>query len=322
MLAIQLDRNGGPEVLQVVDKPLPQPTEFQVLIRHKAIGLNFIDTYHRGGLYPMTLPSGLGGEAAGVVEAVGAKVSRFKVGDRVAYALAPHGAYAEAHCVAEGRVVRLPDTVSFEVAAAALLKGMTAEFLLHRAYPLKAGDAILAHAAAGGVGAILCQWAKHLGALVIGTAGASKAQLARDNGCDHVILYDEEDVAARVREITGGAGVRVAYDSVGAATLSGSISSLGRRGMVVTFGNASGPPPPVDPMHLLRSGSLFLTRPTLDDYIATTEELDASAAALFAVIASGVVKVQIGQTWPLAHVAEAHRALEGRRTVGSTVLLP
>ncbi len=323
MLAIQFDRTGGPEVLQVVDRPTPEPGEGQVLVRHQAIGLNFIDTYHRGGLYPITLPSGLGGEAAGTVEAIGAGVTRFKTGDRVAYALAPAGAYAEAHCVDARRVVALPEAISCEVAAAGLLKGMTAEFLLHRTYRVQAGDAILVHAAAGGVGSILTQWAKHLGALVIGTAGSeAKARKALQNGCDHVILYGQEDVPGRVRAITGGAGVRVAYDSVGAATLAGSQASLGRRGLLVSFGNASGPPPAVDPLALMRGGSLFLTRPTLGDYIASTEELDASAQALFAVIASGDVRIEIGQTWPLREVADAHRALEGRRTTGSTVLIP
>jgi NADPH2:quinone reductase len=322
MLAIQATKAGGPDVLEAVDLPIPEPGPGQLRIRHHAIGLNFIDTYQRSGLYPMRLPAVLGQEAAGVVDAVGEGVSGWTTGDRVAYS-GQTGAYAAFHVAPAERVVRLPDSISFDIAAASLLKGMTAEFLLHRCYPLKSGETILVHAASGGVGTILVQWAKAIGAVVIGTVGsAAKADLARDNGCDHVILYRDEDVAARVREITEGHGVRVAYDSVGKDTFEGSLASLGRRGVFVSFGNASGPAPAVEPIRLMRAGSLFLTRPTLFDYTATPNELADSAAALFAVIDSGAVKIEIGQTFPLREARRAHEALEGRETVGASLLIP
>jgi NADPH2:quinone reductase len=323
MLAIQATRAGGPEVLEAVDAPLPEPGPGQIRIRHEAIGLNFIDTYQRSGLYPVKLPAVLGQEGAGIVDAVGDSVTRFKVGDRAAYGSGPIGAYAEAHVVAENRAVQVPAGLSTRIAAAAMLKGMTTEFLLRRCYPVKAGEPVLIHAAAGGVGSLLCQWAKSLGALVIGTVGSSdKAAIALSLGCDHVIEYRHEDVAAKVREVTGGAGARVAYDGVGAATFEASLASLGRRGMLVSFGNASGPAPAVEPGRLSRAGSLFLTRPTLFDYIATPEELDASAAALFHVLEAGVVKIDIGQTFPLAQTRRAHEALEARVTTGQTLLIP
>lgn len=323
MRAVRLDRAGGPEVLEIAVVPIPQPGPGEVLVRHHAIGLNFIDIYQRDGLYPLTYPTGLGLEAAGIVEAVGEGVTRFAVGDRIAYANGPPGAYAEAHVVHQDRAVCLPDDIGFDTAAAAMLKGMTAEYLVQRVFHVKHSDAILVHAAAGGVGLILCQWAHSLGATVIGTVGSeAKAELAKAHGCDHVILYDREDVAARVREITGGAGVAVVYDSVGAATLDASLSSLRRRGVFVTYGNASGPVPPLEPLRLARGGSLFMTRPTLFDYVSTPEELDASAEALFAVIRSGAVRIEIGQTFPLDQVRQAHEALAGRRTVGSTLLIP
>jgi NADPH2:quinone reductase len=322
MLAIQATRAGGPDVLEAVDAPMPQPGPGQIRVRHKAIGLNFIDTYQRSGLYPMTYPVVLGQEAAGVVDAVGEGVTRFQVGDRVAYA-GQTGAYSEFHVVTAARVVALPDSVSFEDAAAAMLKGMTAEFLLRRCYPVKAGETILIHAAAGGVGLILVQWAKALGARVIGTVGSEdKARLAGDFGCDHTILYRKEDVAVRVRELTGGVGVPVVYDSVGKDTFEASLASLARRGLFVSFGNASGPVPAFEPLRLSRAGSLFFTRPTMFDYVATAEELEASAAALFAVITSGQVRIEIGQTFPLAEARQAHEALEGRHTVGATLLIP
>ncbi|MDP1630127.1 MAG: quinone oxidoreductase [Caulobacter sp.] len=323
MLAIQATRTGGPEVLEAVDLPVPTPDAGQILIRHEAIGLNFIDTYQRSGLYPVPMPCVLGLEGAGVVEAIGEGVTRFAAGDRVAYANGPPGAYAEYHCVPEGRVVRIPEGVDSQTAAAAMLKGMTAEFLLRRCYPVKQGDAVLIHAAAGGVGSILTQWAKALGATVIATVGsADKAGLARANGANEVILYRDEDVAARVTAITGGGGVRVVYDGVGAATFEASLNSLGRRGMLVSYGNASGPAPAIAPLRLSRGGSLFLTRPTLFDYVATTQELDESAGALFEVIRSGAVKIAIGQTFPLARARQAHEALEARETTGSTLLIP
>ncbi|WP_312166279.1 quinone oxidoreductase [Phenylobacterium sp.] len=323
MKAIQFDATGGPEVLQVVDVPTPVAGPGQVLVKQQAIGINFIDTYHRSGLYPVKLPSRLGMEGAGVVEAVGDGVTRFKAGDLIAYASGPLGAYAEHHAVAADRAVRLPQGVSAEVGAAAMLKGMTAEFLIRRCYRVKAGETILVHAAAGGVGSILVQWAKHLGASVIATAGSpEKAARATSLGADHVILYRDEDVAARVREITGGAGVPVAYDSVGAATFEGTLASLARRGLFVSFGNASGPVPPFAPARLAQAGSLFFTRPTMGDYLVTTAELDESAGALFEVIASGAVKIDIGQTFPLSEARRAHEALEGRETVGASLLVP
>ncbi|WP_420479100.1 quinone oxidoreductase family protein [Brevundimonas sp. FT23028] len=321
--AVRFDHHGGAEVLELVEVPVPSPGPGEILIRNVAVGLNFIDIYQRTGLYPLPLPSGLGKESAGVVEAVGEGVTRFKVGDRVATATAPVGAYSQFHLMPETAAVAVPDDISLEVAAAVMLKGMTAEFLINRAFHVKQGDEILLHAAAGGVGLILGQWAKSLGATVIGTVGSEgKAELARAHGSDHAILYDREDVAARVREITEGRGVAVAYDSVGQSTFESSLASLKRRGTLVLFGNASGPVPPFDPLRLSRGGSLYVTRPTLFDYVATVEELDASAAALFAVIRSGAVKVEIGQTFPLAEVRQAHEALAGRKTTGSTLLIP
>jgi NADPH2:quinone reductase len=323
MLAIQAVRAGGPGVLEAVDLPVPAPGPGEILIRHEAIGLNFIDTYQRTGLYPVRLPAVLGLEGAGVVEAVGEGVTRFVPGDRAAYGNGPLGAYAEFHLVPAGRAVKIPAVISSQTAAAAMLKGMTAEFLLRRCYPVKKGDAVLIHAAAGGVGTILTQWAKALGATVIATVGsADKAVLATASGADEVILYRDEDVATRVKAITGSAGVRVAYDGVGADTLEASLGSLGRRGMLVSYGNASGPAPAVEPLRLSRGGSLFLTRPTLFDYVVTTAELDESAGALFEVIGSGAVKIGIGQTFPLAETRQAHEALEARATTGSTLLIP
>ncbi len=323
MRAILVERLGGPEVLAPAEVPIRPPGPGEILIRHEAVGLNFIDVYQRTGLYPAPLPAVPGREAAGTVEAVGEGVSRFRVGDRAGYA-SEAGAYAECNTVRADRAVRLPDSIDSRTAAAALLKGMTAEFLARRVWPqLAAGDWVLVHAAAGGVGTILCQWLAHRGVQVIGTAGsAEKAAYARAHGCAEVVLYREEDVAARVKALTGGAGVRVAYDSVGKDTVEASLASLGRRGLFVSFGNASGPVPGIEPLRLSRGGSLFLTRPTLFDYIATTEDLDASAAALFEVIASGAVTVKVGQTFPLERAADAHRALESRATTGATLLLP
>lgn len=323
MLAIQATRAGGPEVLEAVDLPIPTPGPGEILIRHEAIGLNFIDTYQRTGLYPVKFPAVLGLEGAGIVEAVGEGVTRFVPGDRAAYGNGPLGGYAEYHVVPAGRAVKVPAGIDSRIAAAAMLKGMTAEFLLRRCYTVRKGETVLIHAAAGGVGAILIQWAKALGATVIGTAGSpEKAALARNHGADETILYRDEDVAARVRALTGGQGVRVVYDGVGAATFEGSLASLGRRGMLVSYGNASGPAPAVEPLRLSRGGSLFLTRPTLFDYVVTTEELDESAGALFEVINSGAVKISIGQTFPLSQTRQAHEALEGRETTGSTLLIP
>lgn len=322
MLAVQFETIGGPEVLQLVDLPVPRPGPGQVLVRHAAIGVNFIDTYHRTGLYPVRSQGRLGSEASGTVEAVGEGVTRFAPGDRVAYAMTAPGSYAEFHAVSQARTVKLPDEVSFDEAAAALLKGMTAEMLLRRCAPVQSGDTILVQAAAGGVGLILCQWAKAMGVEVIGTVGSEeKAVLARANGCAHTILYDQENVAERVAEITGKKGVRVAYDSVGKTSLEGSLKSLGVRGVLVSFGSASGAPDAVSPLQLLTGGSLFLTRPGLAHYTVTEAEFSDSAAALFDMMISGAVRILIGQRFDLRDAAEAHRALEGRRTIGSSLLV-
>lgn len=322
--AILIHETGGPEVLRWESVAIPDVGPGQARIRHAAVGLNFIDTYHRTGLYALPgLPSGLGMEAAGVIEAVGEGVEDLKPGDRVAYASGPVGAYAEVRLMPADRVVRLPDAISDQTAAGMMLKGMTAEYLLRRTYAVQAGDTILLHAAAGGVGQIASQWAKHLGATVIATVGTDeKAELARANGCDHVIVYTRENFVERVRAITDGRGVAVVYNSVGKATFEGSLDCLRPRGMMVSFGNASGPTGPFDPLVLAAKGSLYLTRPTLMSYTATPEELRASAAALFDVVAAGHVHIDIGQTYPLEDAAQAHRDLEARRTTGSTVLLP
>jgi NADPH2:quinone reductase len=322
MRAIRFSQTGGPEVLELVEVDRPEPRPGQILLRHEAIGINFIDTYQRSGLYPVKLPSPLGGEAAGTVEAVGEGVTRFKVGDRAGSA-GVAGGYADFSVVSAERAVAIPDGVDAQTAAAALLKGMTVEFLIRRLHEVKAGEAILVHAAAGGVGQIMVQWAKALGAVVIATVGSeAKAARVRELGADHVILYRDQDVAAEVRRITDGKGVPVAYDSVGKDTFEGTLKSLARRGLFVSFGNASGPPPPIEGRQLMLNGSLFFTRPTMGDYQQTTAELDAGAAALFAMIASGKVKIEIGQTFPLADARKAHEALEGRKTIGASLLIP
>jgi len=322
-MAIRISELGGPEVLRLEQVEVGEPGQGQVLVRHTAIGVNFIDTYHRTGLYPVSLPATLGMEAAGVVEAVGASVGEVAVGDRIAYACPPPGAYAEERLIAADRLVRLPDQISDTQAAAMMLKGMTAEYLLRRTYPVSRGETVLIHAAAGGVGLLLCQWAAHLGATVIGTVGTeAKAELAASHGCHHPVVYTSDDFVERVTQLTDGEGVAVVYDSVGAATWEGSLACLRPRGMMVSFGNASGPVPPFAPGELAARGSLFLTRPTLMTYTATRRDLERSAAELFAVVAAGAVKVEVNQTYPLAEAAQAHRDLEGRRTTGSSLLLP
>ena len=322
MKAIRIEANGGPEVLQLVDVDAPRPGAHEIRVRHEAIGVNFIDTYHRTGLYKMALPHGLGLEAAGVVDAVGASVTRFGQGDRVAYCSGPIGAYAEAHVVNEARAVKLPESVSFDIAAAALLKGMTARYLLRKTFLVKRADVIVIHAAAGGVGQIVVQWAKHLGAVVIATAGSdAKAEIARGLGADHVLVQGRDDIAAGVREITG-VGAHVVYDGVGKDTFAASLDSLRPLGMIVSYGNASGPPPDINPLVLSQKGSLFLTRPTLFHYTATVEQLDETAADLFAVIEQGAVKIAPPARYALADAAQAHRDLEARKTTGSLVLAP
>jgi NADPH2:quinone reductase len=318
--AVIIERTGGPEVLTLRNIELPPPGQGQVRVRHTAIGVNLFDTYHRSGLYPLPLPAVLGSEAAGIVEATGPGVD-LAVGARVAYAAAGPGAYADARVVAAERLVPLPDSVTDDVAAAVLLKGMTVEYLIRRTFAVSSGNTVLLHAAAGGVGLIACQWLKALGARVIGVVGSEeKAALAREHGAAEVLLSGRDDIAARVRELTDGRGVPVVYDSVGKATFQASLDSLAPRGLLVSYGNASGKPDPIDPLVLSQKGSLFLTRPTLYHYVATRAELLASAGALFAAIARGEIRVRIGQRFPLTEVAEAHRALEARRTTGSTVL--
>jgi NADPH2:quinone reductase len=323
MLAIQIDRTGGPEVLELKTLPNPEPGPGQIRVRHGAIGLNYVETYQRSGLYPMTLPKVLGQEAAGIVDAVGEGVTRFHVGERAGYVSGSTGAYAELAVIDEGKAIKLPRFVSDEDAAAVLLKGLTVEMLVRRCYALKVGQWALVHAAAGGVGQLLVQWAKAIGATVIATAGsAEKLKVAEACGADHLISYAEPDWADRVRALTDGEGVEVVYDGVGQSTFDGSLKSLAKRGCLVLYGGASGPAPPVDPLVLMRGGSLYLTRPTLFDYTAKTSEMDEAAEALFALMRDGKLKVSVGQRFALKDAADAHRALEGRQTTGSTLLIP
>jgi NADPH2:quinone reductase len=319
--AIRFARTGGPEVLALEEITLPEPKAGEAKVRHHAIGVNFIDTYHRSGLYPVPLPSGLGSEAAGVVEQVGPGVTSVRVGERVAYAGAgAPAAYAEARLIPADRLVPVPDDITDDVAAAALLKGMTAEFLIHRTFPVHPGQTVLFHAAAGGVGLIACQWLNALGAHVIGTVGAAaKVDIARRHGCHDVLVTGEGKLAERVRELTAGRGVPVVFDSVGKSTFMDSLDCLEPRGMLVSFGNASGKPEPLDIALLAQKGSLYVTRPTLHSYVATREALLASASLLFQAIRDGL-KIEIGQRFPLADAAQAHCALESRATVGSTLL--
>ena len=320
---VMIHAHGGPEVLRWETADPGEPGPGEVLVRQTAVGLNFLDVYERTGLYPAQLPMGLGREAAGIVEQVGAKVRNFSPGDRVAYVSAQPGAYAEQRVTPADRLVRIPDGVSDRLAAAAMLKGLTAHYLLRRTYRVRKGSNVVVHAAAGGVGLIAVQWARHLGAQVIGVVGSeSKAALASESGCHHVLIPGRDELAPKVRELTGGAGADVVYDSVGKDTFFSSLDSLCRLGMMVSFGNSSGPPPEIHPLELGKRGSLFLTRPTLFDYTVTRAELIRAARELFEVIGSGAVRIEIGQTWPLRDVAEAHRALEARQTIGSTVLLP
>jgi NADPH2:quinone reductase len=320
-LAVRVHDFGGPDVMRLEEIELPPPGPQEAQVRHDAIGLNYIDVYHRSGLYPQDRPFVLGQEAAGVVAAVGAEVRGVKPGDRVVARAA--GAYAGARNLPAAELVRLPDNVTTRDAAAVFLKGLTAEMLLFRIARVERGWPILIHAAAGGVGLILTRWAAALGCEVIGTVGSeAKAALARDAGCAHVILYRDEDVADRVREITGGSGVRAAFDAVGKATQEASLDSLARRGWYVTYGNASGPPEPVSPLDLLRRGSLLMTRPSVMHYIADKTEREAAAAHLFEAMNAGHVRAEVRQTFPLGEVAAAHRALEGRETTGATLLLP
>jgi NADPH2:quinone reductase len=320
--AIRIHETGGPEVLRLEDIPVGDPGPGEARVRHTAMGVNFIDVYHRTGLYPLPLPAGIGVEAAGVVEAAGAGVTHVRAGDRVAY-VATAGSYAEGRVVAADRLVKLPADIPDRTAAGMMLKGLTVQALVRRTYAVKPGDTVLVQAAAGGVGLIMVQWLKAIGATVIGTVGSDeKAAVARAHGADHTIVYTREDFPRRVRELTGGAGVPVVYDSVGKATFDGSLDSLRPFGLMVSFGNASGSVPPFDLGVLARKGSLFLTRPTIFTYVARRDDLERGAAELFDVVRSGRVKVEVSRTWPLAEAAEAHRALAGRATTGSLVLVP
>jgi NADPH:quinone reductase len=322
--AIQIHETGGPEVMIWEDVDVPDPGPGQVRLRQTAIGLNYIDTYHRTGLYPLPgLPAILGLEAAARVVSVGNGVTSVRPGDRVAYASPPPGAYAEERLMPADRLVVLPDAIEDRLAAAMMLQGMTAQYLLRRTYPVKPGDRILVHAAAGGVGSILCQWAKHLGATVIGTVGTDdKARLAKTNGCDTVIVYTRDNFAPAVRDITDGQGVAVVYDGVGKATFFESLDCLQPLGMMVSYGNASGSVPPFEPAILSQKGSLFFTRPTLMHYTARADDLQASAHELFDAVLGNSVKIAVNQTYPLSEAAQAHRDLEARKTTGSTILLP
>ncbi len=323
MKAIRFHQPGGPEVMKYEDIDLAAPGAGEVRIRHTAVGLNYIDTYHRSGAYPLPMPSGIGLEAAGVVEEVGEGVTSLKAGDRVAYGAGPIGAYSQARNMPANRLSKLPDTIDDKTAAAMMLKGMTVRYLLRETFKVEKGQTILFHAIAGGVGLIAVQWAKLLGVRVIGTAGSpEKAELAKSLGCDEVIDYGKEDVAKRVRELTDGKGVPVVYDGVGQATLMASLDSLSPRGLLVSFGAASGPVKDFDTGILAAKGSLYLTRPTLMTYVASDAALQANTADLFDVVGSGKVKIEVNQTYALADAVQAHKDLEGRKTTGSTVLLP
>ena len=321
--AIRINRNGGPEVMEYVDVEVGEPGPGEARVRQHAIGINFIDVYFRTGLYPHPLPAGLGKEGAGVVEAVGEGVTEVKVGDRVAYAGGPNGAYADVRNMPASVLVRLPDAISFDTAAAMMLQGLTVQYLFNRTIELKRGDTILFHAAAGGVGLIACQWARAMGVNIIGTVGSdAKAELARANGCTHVINYNTEDFVKRVAEITNGEKVSVVYDSIGKDTFIGSLDCLRPRGLMVSFGNASGPVEPFGLGELASRGSLFITRPTLFSYAASRKELEEMSADLFGMVESGKVKIEINQRYGLADAATAHVELESRKTTGSSILLP
>jgi NADPH2:quinone reductase len=322
--AILIHETGGPDVLRWESFDPGKPGAGEVRVRHEAVGLNFIDIYHRSGLYPLpSLPAVIGMEGAGIVEEIGEEVTEFSTGDRVAYAAVPPGAYAEARCMPSHRLVKLPDSISSQQAAAVMLQGMTARYLIRRCYDVKPGTTLLIHAAAGGVGSIVCQWAKHLGATVIGTVGtAEKADRVRALGCDYPIQYTQEDFASRVNEITDGKGVNVVYDSVGRVTFASSLDCLKPIGLMVSFGQSSGPVAPFDIGLLGAKGSLFLTRPSLMTYTAQREELLAHAGDLFEVVENGTVKIDIHRTYPLKDTAQAHRALESRETTGSIILVP
>jgi NADPH2:quinone reductase len=322
MKAIRMHQHGGPEVLRYEDVETPVPQTGEVLVRHAAMGVNYIDTYHRAGAYPVPMPSGLGCEAAGTVESVGSGVNGFAPGDRVAYAVPTPGSYAQMRALPADRLVRIPDAISLDTAASMMLKGLTAQFLFHRTYAVRAGDTVLLHAAAGGVGLIACQWLNALGATVIGTVGSDeKAALAREHGCHHTIVYTRENFVDRVNEITGGKGVPVVYDSVGKDTFDGSVQCLRQRGMMVLFGASSGAVAQVS-VAALQKGSHFFTRPGLFHYIASRDDLESGASALFDMVGKGRIRIDVSGRYPLADAAQSHRDLAARRTTGSLLLLP
>ncbi|MEU1521084.1 quinone oxidoreductase [Nocardia rhamnosiphila] len=319
--AVRFYETGGPEVLRWEHAEVGEPGPGEVRVRHEAVGLNFADTYFRSGLYPAALPAGMGVEAAGVIEAVGPGVEGFEAGDRVTYTGSPLGAYSTERVMPAEHLLALPDGIGFDTAASMTMRGLTTAYLLRRIHPLREGDTVLLHAAAGGVGSIFVQWAKLLGITVIGTVSSEeKAQIARANGCDHVVIYTREDVAPRVREITGGAGVPVVYDSIGKTTFDTSLDSLSRRGLLVCFGTASGPTPPINAMQLAVKGSLFVTRPALADYIADPAERAELAGELFSHVAAGRIRIEINQRYKLSDAIQAHRDMESGRSVGSSVL--
>ncbi len=321
--AIRFHQTGGPEVLVTDYIDIGEPQANEILINQTAIGLNYIDTYHRSGLYPLSLPSGIGMEAAGVVEAAGSNVTELSIGDRVAYAAPPPGSYCEKRLIDATKVVKIPDDIDDNTAAAMMLKGLTTQYLIRQIYSVGPSDTILIHAAAGGVGLLVCQWAKHLGATVIGTVGSqTKAELAKENGCDHAIVYTQEDFVAKVLDITDGKGVPVVYDSIGKETFPASLDCLQPLGIMVSFGQASGPIPPVDLGIFAQKGSLFFTRPTLFNYAGTPEALRSMSQDLFSAVANGAIKINIDQKFSMEDARAAHEALESRKTTGSTVLLP
>jgi NADPH:quinone reductase len=321
--AIKMFKTGGPEVLEYVDVELGEPGPGEILVKHHAIGVNYLDIYFREGLYPQPMPSGMGQEGAGVVEKVGASVTHLAVGDRVAYAGRPSGSYAQARIMPADIVLKLPDAISFETGAAMMLQGLTAQYLLNDTYKVQKGDTVLFHAIAGGVGTIACQWLKALGATVIGTVGSpEKAAIAKAHGCDHTILYREEDFVARVKEITGGKGVPVVYDSIGKDTFMKSLDCLSPRGLMVTFGNASGPVPPLDVGILAGKGSLKVTRPTLTTYVLNRQLLESGAADLFQRVISGQIKIEITDRYPLEKAGQAQKDMADRKTTGSIILVP
>tara|TARA_B100002052_G_scaffold295326_1_gene321606 strand:- start:2614 stop:3585 length:972 start_codon:yes stop_codon:yes gene_type:complete len=323
MKAIQISKNGGPEVLELKEISLEKPKNDEVTIEHKAIGLNYIDTYHRSGLYPLKLPTGIGAEGAGIITEVGSDIKDFKVGDRVSYAGAPLGSYSTHRNYPIKNLVKVPDNINFEIAAALMTKGLTTFYLLNKTYPVKKGETVLFHAAAGGVGQIFGQWAKSLGCKVIGTVGSDdKIDNAKNNGYDHIINYNKENFAKKVLEITNGKGVPVVYDGVGKSTLEGSLECLSVRGMMVSFGNASGPLADINVPKLIQPKGLYLTRPSMQQYLSTKEELNEGSKLLFAKVSSGEIKIEIFKKYKLENAIDSHKDLEGRKILGPAVIIP